>query len=77
VVTWNINCIKRLLSLSNRGFGLTPSQVRRAAYISEEKKGITVPWKSAEELTVKDWFSNFMQINTQLSLRKPEDLSKG
>jgi hypothetical protein len=39
-----------------------------------EKKRTNVPRNNAEKLAGNDWFSNFKQRNTQLFLRKPEDL---
>lgn len=58
-------------------FDLTPEQVRRAAYIFAEEKGISVPWNGEEELAGEDLFSNSMQRNIHPSLREPEYVSKG
>lgn len=67
---------ERLLNLSKRGFGLTTIQVRNAAYMYAEMKGLKVPWNNTEKLAGKDWFVKFMARHPQLSLRKPEGLSK-
>lgn len=66
---------ERLTSLSRRGFGLTPSQVRSAAFVYAEKNGIPHPWSQETQQAGKDWFSGFMKRNSDLSLRKPEGLS--
>lgn len=66
---------ERLKDLANRGFGCTPLQVRKAAFVYAERRNISNPWGTSKQAGA-DWFAGFMKRNPDISLRKPEGLSK-
>jgi hypothetical protein len=66
----------RLKDMARRGFGCTPNQIRRAAFMFANNRGISHPWDEEEISAVKDWFAGFMERNDDIALRKPEGLSK-
>lgn len=68
--------VERLISFSRRGFGCTPDLVRRAVFQYAEETHIKHPWKKEEGKAGPDWFSAFMKRHPELSLRKPENLSR-
>jgi hypothetical protein len=65
----------RLKDLAKRGFGCTPYQVRRAAFVFAENRGLKHPWRNTK-IAGKDWFTAFLKRNRDISLRIPEGLSK-
>lgn len=65
--------LKRMESF---GFGLTPLQVRSVAFEYCEVNKIPHNFKKDSKLAGEDWFACFMRRNSDLSLRKPEQLSK-
>ena len=67
---------ERLKCLAGRGFGCTPEQIRRAAFQYANKMNIDHPWNAQEMMAGKDWFTNFLKRNKDISLRKPQSLSK-
>ena len=68
--------LKRLKCLSGRGFGCTPEQITRATYEYAIKMNIDHPWDEQEKIAGKDWFTSFLKRNKDISLRKPQCLSK-
>lgn len=66
----------RLLHLSNRGFGITPKAVRKYAFQFAECKNIKHSFNKKTEIAGEDWFHRFMTRNPELSIRKPEGLSR-
>jgi hypothetical protein len=66
----------RLKDLARTGFGCTPNQIRRAAFVFANNRGISNPWDKEEMSAVKDWFAGFMKSNDDIALRNPEGLSK-
>jgi hypothetical protein len=66
----------RLKDLARRGFGCTPNQIRRAAFVFANNRGISRPWDKDEMSAGKDWFAGFIKINDDIALRKPEVSSK-
>lgn len=66
----------RLLNLAKRGFGLTPQALRKYAYVFAERKQIKHTFNKNARMAGEDWFHRFLQRNEQLSIRKPEGLSR-
>jgi hypothetical protein len=66
----------RLKDMARRGFGCTPNQIRRAAFMFATNRGISHPWDKEEISAGKDWFAGFMKRNDDVALRKLEVLSK-
>lgn len=67
---------QRVKYLESRGFGVTPKQLGIAAYSYATKCGIETPSSWSENKTAgNDWYLAFCKRNN-LSLRKPEALSK-
>lgn len=52
--------VSRLKSLAVRGFGCTPEQIRKAAFVYATTKNIRHPWSSETKSAGKDWFTGFM-----------------
>jgi hypothetical protein len=67
----------RLKYLARRGFGCTPNQIRRAAFMFANNRGISHPWDKEEMFAGKDWLAGFMKRNDDIALRKPEGLYEG
>jgi hypothetical protein len=68
--------VNRLLHLERNGMGQTADQVRRSAYSLAETNSLKHPWDGEKKITGVDCFCAFMKKNTNLSLRKPEGLSR-
>lgn len=68
--------VDRLLALERKGLGLTALQVRRAAYDIAESTGIVHPWNPDNKVAGIDWFRAFLKRHRNISLRKPEGLSR-
>jgi hypothetical protein len=66
----------RLKYLARRDFGCTPDQIRGAAFVFANNRGISHPWDKEEMSANNDWFTGFMKRNDDIALRKPEGLSK-
>ena len=66
----------RLKDLAGRGFGCAPEQIRRAAFLFANMKGINHPWGKDTKCAGKDWFSAFLTRNGDIAVRKPEGLSR-
>jgi hypothetical protein len=66
----------RLNDLARRDFGCTSNQIRRAAFVFANNRGISHPWDKEEMSAAEDWFAGFKKINDDIALRKPEGLSK-
>jgi hypothetical protein len=63
-----------LKNFAARGFRCTPKQIRRAAFLFANMKGIHNPWDKDKISAGKDCFSCFLKRN-DIALRKPEGLS--
>ena len=68
--------VSRLLALESRGLGLTPLQIRRTAFDFAEMNQIKHPWNLENKVAGIDWFRAFMRRHENLSIRKPEGLSR-
>jgi hypothetical protein len=68
--------VNRFLHLERIGLGQTTDQVRRAAYSLAEANSLKHPWDGENKIAGVDWFRAFMKRNTNLSLRRPEGLSR-
>jgi hypothetical protein len=66
----------RLKDFAVRGFACTPNQIRRAAFMFANSRGINHSWDKEEMSADKDWFAAFTKSNDDIALRKPEGLSK-
>jgi len=65
-----------IVKLEERGFGLTPKEVRELAYCYAADVGIDVGAKAkANEMLGEDWWSGFRSRHKNISIRKPEALS--
>jgi hypothetical protein len=62
--------------LERIGLGQTADQVRRAAYSLAEANSLKYPWDGEKKIAGVDSFRTFMERYTNLSLRKPEGLSR-
>jgi hypothetical protein len=60
----------RLKDLARRGFGYTPNQIRRAAFMFANNRGINHPWDKEEMSAGKDWFAGFMKSNDDIAIEK-------
>jgi hypothetical protein len=54
----------RLKDLARRDFGCTPKQIRTAAFVFANNRGISHPWDKEELSAVKDWCAGFMKRKT-------------
>jgi hypothetical protein len=54
----------RLKDLAGRGFGCIPEQIRRAAFLFANMKGINHPWGKDTMCAGKDWISAFLKMET-------------
>lgn len=68
--------VQRALFLDQRGLGLSPLQLRKAAFRLAEKNNLKHPWNLESKVAGIDWFRAFVKRHTHLSLRKPEGLSR-
>lgn len=68
---------KHLTLLCNVFFGLTPVEVRRAAFEYAEKNCIKHNFCKGSRIAGKDWFYSFIKRNPNVSIRKPESTSIG
>jgi hypothetical protein len=66
----------RLKDLAGRVFGCIPEQIRRAAFLFANLKGINHCWGKDTMCAGKDWFSASLKTNGEMALRKPEGLSR-
>lgn len=66
----------RLLHLANRGFGITPKAVRKYAFEFAERQKIKHKFNKKVGMAGQDWFHRFMERNKELTIRKPEGLSR-
>jgi hypothetical protein len=51
----------RLKDIAGRGFGCTPKQICRAAFLFANMEGINHPWGKETMCAGKDWFSAFLR----------------
>ncbi len=65
-----------ILKIESLGFGFTLSQIRRMAYEFAESNAIVYTFNKTTKMAGETWFSKFMKRHPQLSLRKPEKLSR-
>lgn len=68
--------VNRLVYFENRGLGLTPMQVKRAAFDLAVACDVRHAWNVDVKLAGDDWFKAFMKRHPNISLRKPEGLSR-
>lgn len=61
--------------LESRGFGLTPSDVRKVAFQLAKKNGLEHRFNCENEAAGWDWLAGFRKRNPGISLRKPEGTS--
>ena len=66
---------ERLKCIANRGFGITPLEVKKAAFMYAEKRNLKHPWTN-QKAAGADWFTGFMKRHSDLALRKPQGLSR-
>jgi len=66
---------KHLLNLSNLFYGLSPIQLRSAAYEYAKKSNIKHPFNVQKQLAGVDWFYDFIRRNPEVTVRKPEATS--
>jgi hypothetical protein len=64
----------RLKDFAGIVFRRTPKQIRRAAFLFVNMKGINHSWDK-DKIPGKGWFSGFLKRN-DIALRKPEGLSR-
>jgi DDE superfamily endonuclease len=63
--------------MSNRGFGLTPIQVREFAFEIAERNRLQNRFNAEARKAGQDWFKSFLEINPEVSVRAPEATSIG
>lgn len=68
--------VDRLLHLASRGFGITPKAVRKYAFEFAERQKIKHNFNRKIGMAGQDWFHRFMKRNKELTIRKPEGLSR-
>lgn len=66
----------RLLHLASRGFGITPKAVRKYVFEFAERQKIEHKFNREVGMAGQDWFHRFMERNKELTIRKPEGLSR-
>ncbi|XP_060845492.1 uncharacterized protein LOC132925085 [Rhopalosiphum padi] len=64
-----------IIKLANLFYGLTPLQLRAAAYTFAVKNNIKNKFNHHHKLTGVDWFRNFIKRNPSVTVRKPEATS--
>lgn len=67
--------VSLLLSASRKGFPLTPTDVRHAAFEYAEMCGYDNNFNEDMKLAGRQWLRNFLKRNPSLSIKKPEALS--
>ena len=68
--------VEYIMKLEERGFGLTPVDVREVAFDYAEKHNIPHKFDKNLKMAGKDWWSGFrLRHRELLSIRKPEGLS--
>jgi hypothetical protein len=67
--------VASLKYLARRGFRCTTNQIRGAAFMFANNRGINHPWEKEEMSAGKDCVARFMKRNHDIALRKPEGLS--
>lgn len=66
---------KHILKLESIFFGITITEVRKAAFEFAERKGLKHNFNTTKKMAGKKWFYAFMRRHPQLSLRQPESTS--
>lgn len=67
---------RRLIELSKRGFGLTPTSVRKYVFHFAVERGLKHNFNMEKEMAGEDWFHSFMGRHPGLSIRKPKSISR-
>ncbi|XP_020287527.1 uncharacterized protein LOC109856551 [Pseudomyrmex gracilis] len=67
---------KRLIYLATRGFGITPKNVRKYAFDFVIRHNLKHNFNTNAKMAGEDWFHRFMQRNKEITIRKPESLSR-
>ncbi|KAJ4449228.1 hypothetical protein ANN_00625 [Periplaneta americana] len=67
--------VSLLLSASRKGFPLTPTDVRHAAFENAEMCGYDNNFNEDMKLAGRQWLRNFFKRNPRLSIKKPDALS--
>lgn len=66
---------KHILKLESIFFGITITDIRKAAFAFAERKRLKHNFNTTKEMAGKKWFYAFMRRHPQLSLRQPESTS--
>lgn len=66
---------ERIKLLAKLFYGLSPLEVRRAAYDYAEKHNIKNTFNKARRLAGKDWLYGFLKRNPSITIRQPEATS--
>ena len=66
----------RLIYLASRGFGITPKNVRKYVFDFVRRHGLKHNFNTEKEMAGEDWFHKFMKRNKNITIRKPEGLSR-
>ena len=61
------------LEMADRGFGLTPEDIRRLAYIIVSRSGRPHPFQNG--MAGRAWMEGFRKRHHQITLRSPQSLS--
>lgn len=64
-----------IIHLSKIFYGLTPKDIRRAAFSFADRNQIKHSFNKESKIAGKDWFHGFNRRNRKLSTRKPEATS--
>lgn len=66
----------RLIHLASRGFGITPKNVRKYAYDFAVLHNLKHTFNTDKKMAGQDWFRRFIKRNKNITIRKPEGLSR-
>lgn len=66
----------RLIYLANRGFGITPKNVRKYAFHFAIRHNLKHNFNNNAKMAGEDWFHRFILRNKNITIRKPEGLSR-
>lgn len=71
-----IKLADRLIYLANRGFGITPKNVRKYAFEFAVRHNLKHNFNTEAKMAGEDWFHRFRLRNKNVTIRKPEGLSR-
>ena len=67
--------VSHILTMEERGFGLSITEICKLAYELAEKNNLAHPFNKEKKAAGYDWFEGFSQRHPCISVRKPESLS--